>query len=72
MMQRPEYPPEVWAEALRQLATLNVPLPYEMIGKCWTCGAFRVREQCRQVVRDECCVYACRTCGATVDESPPF
>lgn len=43
------------------------------IGYCWTCRAGRSESECRQVERDECCMYACRICDSTIDESePPF
>lgn len=49
----------------------HTPDPY--IGHCWQCDAARSRSECRQVERDECCVYACRVCDQTIDESAtPF
>ena len=49
----------------------RTPDPYR--GYCWTCSAGRHESECRQVERDECCVYACRVCDSTVDEiQPPF
>ena len=63
----------VWREARRQLADLDRHVredPY--VGWCPGCQENRNRTQCRQVERDETCVYACATCGATIDELPPF
>ena len=38
---------------------------------CPNCGERKKSlNQVRQVERDECCIYACMTCSATVDETP--
>ncbi len=42
------------------------------VGYCVFCGEGRRRSQCEQVERDETCVYACLTCGKTVNEDLPF
>jgi hypothetical protein len=63
----------VWREARRQLADLERHVrddPY--VGWCARCQENRSRSQCRQVERDETCVYACQTCGHTVSDELPF
>ncbi len=59
----------VWREAQRQLADMDRD-PY--VGWCPGCQTNRSRSQCRQVERDETCVYACATCGHTVSDQIPF
>lgn len=42
-------------------------------GYCHTCHDVRYESQCHQVIRDECCLYACRVCESTIDEQyTPF
>jgi hypothetical protein len=54
----------VWVEAMRQVPRLVD----HTVGRCPDCGEERRRSECRQVERDECCLYACAACGATIDE----
>jgi|GEM_PF-2413685 hypothetical protein len=48
------------------------PAAHDLIGWCRSCQRFRLRSECRQVLREECCLYACRTCNTTIDESGLF
>lgn len=41
----------------------------ERVGGCHVCQQYRTRAECRQVERDETCVYICLMCGNTIDES---
>lgn len=46
--------------------------PDDFIGYCTGCGEPRRRRDVRQEERDETCVHVCSTCGAVVNEGPPF
>jgi hypothetical protein len=43
-----------------------------VIGRCGVCHEPRRHSECRQVERDETCVYVCLTCGHTVSDQIPF
>jgi hypothetical protein len=46
------------------------PREDDIMGYCPGCDVWPRRcSECRQVERDERCVYACRTCGETIDEA---
>lgn len=62
-----------WIGRMYQRSTIAVTTSNLYIGRCHTCNAPRYESECRQVERDECCLYACRVCDSTIDESvAPF
>ncbi len=65
-----------WREAKRQLADLEQHVRDDTyVGWCGGCQAIHRRSQCRSSVSfagGEVFVWVCQTCGATIDELPPF
>jgi hypothetical protein len=66
-----------WMGRMHRRATIETPVSSLYVGWCPTCNAPRHERAVRQVFveveRDECCLYACRVCDSTIDESvAPF